>query len=155
MAFPWLCASTGLSTFPAERGAGSSLATAAARDKEMLGTTKLRRALGRQIHNSHCSTALLKSGNSTPAPTYTPSGFLVLETSIYRDTALSFPMLITATSCIKLLRLHLLLSLCFSSPSAAVDNSHENRPSSNSVGFQAVLFSPWVRLCKGICRASS
>lgn len=84
VAFPWLCASTGLCTFPAERGAGSSLATAAAQDKEMLGTTKLRRALGRQIHNSRCSTALLKSGNSTPAPTYTPSGFLVLKTSIYR-----------------------------------------------------------------------
>jgi len=126
VAFRRLRASAGLCTLPAERGAGSSLRRAAAvRDEEAVGKTKLRQALGRQIH---IRVAPLKSGNSAPAPTYTPSGFLASKASIYRDAALSFPMLVTATSCIKLLQ----LSPCFSSPFAAVENSHENRPDGES-----------------------
>lgn len=51
VSFPLLRAGTGLRTSPAEGGAGSSLwQAAAARDKEVLGQTKLRQALGRQIH---------------------------------------------------------------------------------------------------------
>lgn len=140
---------------PAGRGPVAIWQAAAAQDKEALGQTKLRHALGRQIHIDVCSTALLKLGNSTPAPSYAPSRFLVLKTSIYRDAALSFPMLATATSCIKLLQLALQLSPCFSSPSAAVDNSRENRPNYNSGPLARRQFSRWVHLCKGTRRASN
>lgn len=51
VAFPWLHVNAELRISPAERGAGTCLwQAAAARDKEALGKTKLRQALGRQIH---------------------------------------------------------------------------------------------------------
>lgn len=54
-AFPWLCA------HPLQKeGPAAVWQAAAARDKEALGQTKLRRALGRQTHIHGCSAEIRK-----------------------------------------------------------------------------------------------
>lgn len=141
VAFPWLCADAGLSTFPADRGAGNSLESC--RDPRQRTTRKKVFCPEKADPHSCCSTTLLKSGNSTPAPSNT-LGFTVLKTSIYRDllVAASFPKPVTDMSCIKLLQLLSQLIPHFSSPSAAVDNSPENGPSYNSRLAGSFLMGP-------------
>lgn len=133
MAFPWLCADAGLCIFPEESGAGSSLESC--RDPRQRTTRKkeAQASPGKADPHSCCSTASLKSGNSTPAPSNIP-GFTVLKSSIYRDilATASFSKPVTDRSCIKLLQLLSQLTPHFSSPSAAVDNSPENGPNYNS-----------------------
>lgn len=84
VAFPWLCADAGLCTFPTDRRTGNSLESC--RDPRQRTTRKeeVQASPGKADPHSYCSTALLKSGNSTPAPSNTP-GLTVLKTSIYRD----------------------------------------------------------------------